>query len=991
MQNLTLHRLFLLLLLCIALPFGVAAQRYPFFNLNVESGLIQSQSRDITQDKQGHLWIATLGGLSRYDGKTFRNYTIRDGLQSNTVNAVAADKHGILWVGGPNGLSSYDGRKFRHYNLASAGDNKTAVTRIKTGGGGSVWALASGKLFRVSHKKTQRYILPQQEVPVVTMLPEGDTAVWVAVQGGLLYHLTAKGTEQIAVVLPANGKLGLSTLYKDSKGKLWAGTNIGLYVLQGKRLIPAGAKGQKMDMLPPVLSITEDGSGNIWCGMNEGAFKLQDSAVTFFNKRNGLTDNAIPDVLTDAEENIWLASDGQGVYRYSGTQFTALDESTGLPSAQVMSMAADRGGKLFIGTYDAGLYTFDGNEVKPLGFPAPNTPAINAMRYVGNTLWLGTGGDGLWKYNGTYFFAVPLAKTKLVSGFITALYPDKSGRLWVGSANSLSYLKRDTFYATPVKGTTIEDILEIGKDSILIATANGLKLFHDSTVSDFKTGAVPDSATPQCLTMQGCALWIGTSDYGLIYYNLQDGKSMVLNKNSGLQSDFIYNVTTDNDGNVWAGTGYGIYRILYNGEGKPSITFYGKSQGIAGMESNHNSVLKMPDGSIWFGTINGAMHYRPQQKVIQAQPVSVMLQSVSVFGEPVTDSSWYAYRDVAYGVPYGLKLPYKKNNITFTFGAVSLSGTEAVRYRYKLTGLDAPWSDWNPANTITFSALPPGKYTLVVQCNTDGTDKAIQELKYPFTIITPFHKTGWFRLLILAGCILLGIGLQYVVNQRKLYRLRLIEKLRKEEQGKVRERTAEDFHDEVGNKLTRINVLTNVLKKKVELNPDAERIIQQIQDNTDQLYSGTRDILWSLKPSNDSLYEILHRIRDFGGELFGDTDVQFIFTGTDERWRAHKLPLDVSRNLIMIFKEALNNSLKYSEATEVVLDAKLRKDNALQLILTDNGKGFDLQYVKRGHGISNMQVRANRIGGRIYIDSRKGKGTIINLTFRVKKEKGVVV
>ncbi|RYZ18862.1 MAG: ATPase, partial [Sphingobacteriales bacterium] len=152
------------------------------------------------------------------------------------------------------------------------------------------------------------------------------------------------------------------------------------------------------------------------------------------------------------------------------------------------------------------------------------------------------------------------------------------------------------------------------------------------------------------------------------------------------------------------------------------------------------------------------------------------------------------------------------------------------------------------------------------------------------------------------------------------------------------------------------------------------------------LYSGTRDILWSLKPSNDNLYEVIHRIRDFGGELFEDTQMQFHFSGTDEKWRNYRLPMDVSRNLIMIFKEALNNSLKYSKATEVRLEAYLRPDRALQLILTDNGTGFDPQYVKKGHGIDNMNVRAARIHGRLYIDSRKDKGTILNLTFRIPKE-----
>ena len=95
--------------------FTAHAQRYPFFNLNVESGLIQSQATGMVQDKYGHLWVATLGGLSRYDGKSFTNYSVRDGMLSNTVQTIASDRNGNLWIGGPKGLSEFNGRRFKHY------------------------------------------------------------------------------------------------------------------------------------------------------------------------------------------------------------------------------------------------------------------------------------------------------------------------------------------------------------------------------------------------------------------------------------------------------------------------------------------------------------------------------------------------------------------------------------------------------------------------------------------------------------------------------------------------------------------------------------------------------------------------------------------------------------------------------------------------------------------------------------------------------------
>src|ERR1019366_7774814 len=127
----------------------------------------------------------------------------------------------------------------------------------------------------------------------------------------------------------------------------------------------------------------------------------------------------------------------------------------------------------------------------------------------------------------------------------------------------------------------------------------------------------------------------------------------------------------------------------------------------------------------------------------------------------------------------------------------------------------------------------------------------------------------------------------------------------------------------------------------------------------------TRDILWSLKPSNDNLYEILHRIRDFGGELFQDTEVNFTFTVTDEKWRKYRLPMDMSRNLIMIFKEALNNCLKYAHAKNVTLEVHLKSKHVLQMVLKDDGQGFDIHSIKKGNGINNMNVRAERLNGKL--------------------------
>ena len=102
----------------LVLAFKASAQRYPFFNIGIEQGLIQSQVSSLVQDKQGHLWAGTLGGISCFDGHTFRSFTKRDGLPSNEVSALACDTQGNIWIGTSNGLSKFDGYRFTNYSLS---------------------------------------------------------------------------------------------------------------------------------------------------------------------------------------------------------------------------------------------------------------------------------------------------------------------------------------------------------------------------------------------------------------------------------------------------------------------------------------------------------------------------------------------------------------------------------------------------------------------------------------------------------------------------------------------------------------------------------------------------------------------------------------------------------------------------------------------------------------------------------------------------------
>ncbi len=973
---------FALLILCLCCSSVMKAQRYPFFNIGIEQGLVQSQVFALAQDKAGHLWAGTLGGLSCYDGRSFRSFTVRDGLPSNTITWLSCDKKGLLWIGTEHGLSCYNGQGFRNF-LFSGPDNPggNKILRASVSPDGTVWCIAGKELYRLREGKVSAVPLPNNYTGANTVFANDKAEVWIGIpRAKVLYRFAGEHWDSTA--LP--GPTYVQKIYENDKKQLIVLTYSGCFrQTQSDKwdvLIP---RKDPKDPIP--YSFTEARDGSYWISTTAGVDQISGVGVKHFTKQNGLSDVLIYDMLTDHEGNIWLASNGEGLFRFSGATFTAVDERMGLTGPQVSNIAQDAQGTVYFGSYDGGLYRYKNGKVTTIPFPEHVTrrPVVTLAIYD-NRLWIGTQGQGLWQYD---------LKTERLSRYaddrigyvIPAMMADSTG-LWIANMKGVALLTKDSLRLITVKSGMVESFTRTGRDSLMMVTADGLMLYSNDSSRPFLTHSAADSAQIVCMDFRNGTLWLGTGDNGIFGYSLSTGRITHINRSNGLRSNFIYNIYAAPNGDVWTGTGFGICRI-HPDERKTVVTFYGRSAGITGMESNRNAVLPLPDGSIWFGTTGGAFLYHPNEAAAKTEAVSIQLQRVQLFGEAIKDTTWYNGASPIYGVPLSLRLPWRQNNLTFSFNAISLTGNEGISYRYRLEGLNAPWSGWSTNNTVTFSALPPGNYTLEVQCSADGNQSQPQSLRYNFEIITPFHKTTLFRLLVLAACIALGVAIQYIAAYRKRARLAMIEALRREEQAKVRQRTAEDFHDEVGNKLTRINVLTNVLRSKVSVAaPDATRIIDQIQDNASQLYSGTRDILWSLQPSNDTLYQVLQRIRDFGRDLFGDTEISFDMRGIDPAWKELRLPMDLSRNLIMIFKEALNNSLKYAMADKVQIDVSSVAGNLI-LTLKDDGKGFDPEHITRGQGLVNMKTRAGRLGGTIQIDTACGKGTSIQLTIKLPSKK----
>jgi signal transduction histidine kinase len=311
-----------------------------------------------------------------------------------------------------------------------------------------------------------------------------------------------------------------------------------------------------------------------------------------------------------------------------------------------------------------------------------------------------------------------------------------------------------------------------------------------------------------------------------------------------------------------------------------------------------------------------------------------------------------------------------ERNLMIEFSALNYSQSTKNRFAFWLEGYDSTWR-YTTDRILNLMNLEPGNHRLHVKAsNNDGVWS--YEKIYTLKVIPPFQKTIWFRFIIVA---LLGLLAYMIYLYRQQQRKRL---------EKIRNRIATDLHDDMGSTLSSIRIFSDVAKKQIEeVKPETVQLLDRISNNATSLSENMQDIIWTIRSDNDTLEDLVSRMREFGLRVCDAKHIKFN-TIVSQSFKASKLSLEQRRNLYLIFREALNNAVKYAESTQIDLILNL-KGRFLKMELNDNGKGFDMNTIKRGNGLNNLEKRAKEINGQIDIKSVPGKGTGINLMVILKK------
>jgi signal transduction histidine kinase len=233
--------------------------------------------------------------------------------------------------------------------------------------------------------------------------------------------------------------------------------------------------------------------------------------------------------------------------------------------------------------------------------------------------------------------------------------------------------------------------------------------------------------------------------------------------------------------------------------------------------------------------------------------------------------------------------------------------------------------------------------------------------------------------------VLLSFALAYRINYYRLekekYQAEVIQQLQENEQ--IRSRIARDLHDDIGSTLSSIGILSQVVEYQIDKNPlSVKELVQRINESSQKVQRSLSDIVWTTRQTSNSFGEVLVKMKEFAAEVFEPKNINYYFQ--TENLPEIQLSANKQYNLYLIFKEAINNIVKYADATEVNIEISF-ENSELRLFVKDNGIGFDETLIKAGNGLGNMRKRAESLGGSITILSRVGKGSSIELKVQIKQ------
>ncbi|HMB70947.1 MAG TPA: two-component regulator propeller domain-containing protein, partial [bacterium] len=720
----------------------------------------------LSPDPSGAVWVGTQLGLDRVDPETGRVEQVPLDEGAGAVRALHVDRDGALWIG--------------------------------TETGGLVRRAADGTVVRWLHDPDDPSSPPVSGVGAIAEDAAGR--LWIGSRGdGLLLY--ADGELQKAAGLPDGTPASpwISMIVPAPEGSLWLGTPRGL-----DHVDPSAGNVRRFRHDPEddrtlrgrnVVALCLDRSGVLWVGTYmAGLDRVPPPGARFprfggdFDGPRGAAHRSVRAFAEDADGTLWIGTDGGLVAR----------EGAGGPHR---------------------TYLWERGDATGIGGPGVNALRIDS---ADGTLWVGTNG-GLSRYvreSDQFRTDRPRPDEGVdAPGGVTALLQDRDGVLWVGTGGGLlrrdpetgryDRLRRDPDNPHGLSDDTILSLHEDRQGRLWVGTYAGLNRRDPGEDAFRHFRADPDDSASLGNnyvydfheTADG-TLWLATGG-GLDRYDEATDTFVHFDRRAGIPNDVINAVLEADDGALWLATHKGLVRFDPAGA---AFLAYDTGDGLQSNLFHSGAAMRAGDGTLFFGGIEGYNAFRPDAvgAVGAGPPPSVVVTRFSSTGGPWADMVQAR----------AVELGPDDDFFTFEFAALDFVRPDRIRYRYRLDGLQDEWIDAGTSASARYTSVPPGRYTFRVSAAERGGEWS-EGAAIPVVIAPPFWRTAWFAALVAAAVAAMVWGIHRLRVRAQVSRSVAIERAREQERDLMRRRAADDFHDELGHRLTKIGLYSEVVRRHV--------------------------------------------------------------------------------------------------------------------------------------------------------------------------------
>ncbi len=991
--------------------FATVADDLRLLGYSSNEGLINDKVNVILQDHAGFIWIGTENGISRFDGRYFKNYSSGN---YDRVVYLYEDSDSLLWLGTNHGLlymeKSRDGLKALFSQQNSTLDlSQMIITAITESSKGKliISTMSNGIYFIQKGKDIQKAtftnFLPGAQHSVFDMKKDDEGNIWMISPLMLIkynpihetfteYPFTDKliSPYTLAMGIWINGSeiwltsntFGLVYFdkrlnefnhdpFKDSdkdltstavesvaflQNEIWIATDgggINVYNKDNQEFRYYKKKEFSEDGLPSngISYLFKDREENLWIGTTQFGFSLYHPRRRQFGllKHNpldnySLSSDLVMSVYQDNSGTLWFGTDGFGLNKLNadGTITVYNSEKNNFSSDVIVAICGDNKDNLWLGTYNGGLIRFNPNTLRTKIFKAVNNDTNSLMNNNiwdvlfdegRNTLWVGSLGGGLSRIDlnkGTIknYLHDPENAHSLPNNHIYYLEMEGNNKLWIGfPGHGLSCLD--------IKNETFSTCFNLADENAIFSNTVVNCILNDSRDK----------------------LWVGTF-YGLFVIE-ENGEIIHLDENVGFNSTEINSIEEDAEGNIWVGSSNGLSKVFITekeGTERYGVSNFTINDGLQSGEFSIGASEYTTEGMMYFGGKSGVSYFNPQQVKSTRSKPKVILTGFKLFNERVSYGDTINGRVILKQPLSDTKeiiLTHKDNALSFEFTAINYKNPEINNFEYKLEGFDPKWNRLKTPVDVTYTNLPAGNYTFLVRVFTESAIRNnISQASINLKVLPPFWRTGW-AFIIYVGLVIMGsLAFRKIIIARERYETQLqmerIESLKQKELTELKTRFFTNISHEFRTLLSLILTPMEDILQKPKAHSTQRLIFKLgiIHKNAHRLYRLVDQIIDMRKSEAGKLELNLKKgdIVAFAKGVFHSFTHLALENGIKYTFHTNSESAVFAFDGEMMDKilfNLLSNAFKYTpDGGEISLSLQMKKNESLQIIVTDNGLGI---------------------------------------------------